>query len=127
MGYRIISSNGILIHSAKGTSWEKKDHKYIRKENGKYYYEDNKSFDKEIEDIEKKYDLEDENISLNEFRKKYPDSKTISDRESEIRYLKSAIKAYNSAKTESDKEYAEAMIESSLSGIYEADTKLKKK
>lgn len=27
-----------LQHSAKGTSWTKKDHKYIKKENGKYYY-----------------------------------------------------------------------------------------
>lgn len=25
-------------HSAKGTSWEKKEHKYTKKENGKYYY-----------------------------------------------------------------------------------------
>ena len=27
-----------IYHSAKGTSWSKKDHKYIKKENGKYYY-----------------------------------------------------------------------------------------
>lgn len=27
-----------IYHSAKGTSWTKKDHKYIKKENGKYYY-----------------------------------------------------------------------------------------
>ena len=30
-----------LYHSAKGTSWSKKDHKYIKKENGKYYYSKN--------------------------------------------------------------------------------------
>lgn len=27
-----------LCHSAKGTSWKKKDHKYIKLINGKYYY-----------------------------------------------------------------------------------------
>lgn len=29
-----------LYHSAKGTHWSKKDHKYVKKENGKYYYKD---------------------------------------------------------------------------------------
>lgn len=27
-----------LIHSAKGTSWNKKDHKYVKKEGSRYYY-----------------------------------------------------------------------------------------
>lgn len=27
-----------LVHSAKGTSWSKKNHKYIKKIDGKYYY-----------------------------------------------------------------------------------------
>ncbi len=29
-----------LKHSAKGTHWSKKDHKYVKKENGRYYYKD---------------------------------------------------------------------------------------
>ena len=29
-----------LIHSAKGTTWSKKNHKWIRKVNGRYYYDD---------------------------------------------------------------------------------------
>lgn len=28
-----------LYHSAKGTHWEKKDHKYKYKKNGRYYYD----------------------------------------------------------------------------------------
>lgn len=28
-----------LAHSAKGTHWEKKDHKYIKKEGNRYYYD----------------------------------------------------------------------------------------
>lgn len=31
-----------IYHSAKGTSWAKKDHKYIKKANGKYYYKQSK-------------------------------------------------------------------------------------
>lgn len=29
----------VILHSAKGTHWEKKDHKYIKKENGRYFYD----------------------------------------------------------------------------------------
>ena len=43
MSDRFGMTGNYLVHSAKGTSWEKKDHKYIRKENGKYYYKENKS------------------------------------------------------------------------------------
>lgn len=32
------ASRGDIIHSPKGTTW--KDHKYFKKENGKYYYKD---------------------------------------------------------------------------------------
>ena len=70
MSDRFGMTGKYLVHSAKGTSWEKKDHKYIRKENGKYYYEENKSLDKELEGLTEKYLSEDQDISLNEFRKK---------------------------------------------------------
>lgn len=36
--------DGFLSHSAKGTVW--KDHKYIKKENGRYYYADDKKVSK---------------------------------------------------------------------------------
>lgn len=32
--------NDFIQHSAKGTSWTKKDHKYIRKEGKKYIYKE---------------------------------------------------------------------------------------
>lgn len=31
-----------LQHSAKGTTWEKKDHKYVKKEDGKYWYDNHR-------------------------------------------------------------------------------------
>lgn len=34
-----------LQHSAKGTSWSKKDHKYIKKDGKKYYYKETKTYD----------------------------------------------------------------------------------
>lgn len=39
--------SSFLIHSAKGTTWSKKNHKWIRKVNGRYYYAD------EAKDLEK--------------------------------------------------------------------------
>ena len=50
MSDRFGITGNYLIHSAKGTSWEKKDHKYIRKENGRYYYEENKSLEKTLQE-----------------------------------------------------------------------------
>ena len=50
MSDRFGMTGNYLVHSAKGTSWEKKDHKYIRKENGKYYYEENKSLEKTLQE-----------------------------------------------------------------------------
>lgn len=34
------TAEDVLAHSAKGTSWSKKDHKYIRKEGKRYIYEE---------------------------------------------------------------------------------------
>ena len=50
MSDRFGMTGNYLVHSAKGTSWEKKDHKYIRKENGRYYYEENKSLEKTLQE-----------------------------------------------------------------------------
>ena len=124
MSDRFGMTGNYLIHSAKGTSWEKKDHKYIRKENGKYYYEQNKSLDKELEGLTEKYLSEDQDISLNEFRKKHLSYNDINDRKSAIIGLQQNIKAYNRAKNKNEKEYAEMMIEACLEEIYKKDIKL---
>ena len=124
MSDRFGMTGNYLIHSAKGTSWEKKDHKYIRKENGKYYYKENKSLDKELEGLTEKYLSEDQDISLNEFRKKHSSYNDINDRKSAIIGLQQNIKAYNSAKNKNEKEYAEMMIEACLEEIYKKDIKL---
>ena len=46
MSDRFGMTGNYLIHSAKGTSWEKKDHKYVSKKqvNGKWIYVYNKNF-----------------------------------------------------------------------------------
>lgn len=124
MSDRFGMTGNFLVHSAKGTSWEKKDHKYIRKENGKYYYKENKSLDKELEGLTEKYLSEDQDISLNEFRKKHPSYNDINDRKSAIIGLQQNIKAYNSAKNKNEKEYAEMMIKACLEEIYKKDIKL---
>ena len=124
MSDRFGMTGNFLVHSAKGTSWEKKDHKYIRKENGKYYYKENKSLDKELEGLTEKYLSEDQDISLNEFRKKHSSYNDINDRKSAIIGLQQNIKAYNSAKNKNEKEYAEMMIEACLEEIYKKDIKL---
>ena len=35
--------NDFIAHSAKGTSWTKKDHKYIRKDGKKYIYKETRT------------------------------------------------------------------------------------
>lgn len=116
MSDRFGMTGNFLVHSAKGTSWEKKDHKYIRKEN--------KSLDKELEGLTEKYLSEDQDISLNEFRKKHLSYNDINDRKTAIIGLQQNIKAYNSAKNKNEKEYAEMMIEACLEEIYKKDIKL---
>lgn len=52
-----------LAHSAKGTSWQKKDHKYVKKEGNRYFYDiDNKATESDSIDVN---DIEIKPIEVN--------------------------------------------------------------
>ena len=58
-----------LIHSAKGTTWTK--HKYIKKENGRYYYSDDVRRELERERLESELDKAIAETMMNQRSKKY--------------------------------------------------------
>lgn len=49
--YYLFRPSGILIHSAKGSTWE--DHKYIKRINGLYYYPDSYEGGRHLSDEQK--------------------------------------------------------------------------
>lgn len=127
MSDRFRLTGNYLVHSAKGTSWEKKEHKYIRKENNRYIYEDNKKLDDKMRELETNLDDKENNdISLKEYNSKHPESKAINSRKESILSLKKAINDYNTATTKAGKEDAELFIKMELENLYEKDNILNK-
>lgn len=72
-------SRNDLIHSAKGTTW--KDHKYIKKENGRYFYTNkgSKRTEEMAQDKLRKLGVSERNLGkvYNRLMKDYPDGENL--------------------------------------------------
>lgn len=87
IGYNfLVTQDGSLIHSAKGSTWE--DHKYIKKIDGTYYYPDNYKGGRHLSD------------SKEEDNKEFDPSKAATEFNKFFRSLSDAGQAYFGSREE---------------------------
>lgn len=123
-----------LAHSAKGTSWQKKDHKYIKKEGNRYYYKDAMGTEQEASSrkeaergIEEKPDgnLGVHHVSMVYNGKQSPSS--AGDYTNEEGYDKLAKAYYKNLNDRVNKKYGAGGMPSSVASLVERSSKIKLK
>lgn len=107
-----------LCHSAKGTSWKKKDHKYLKLIDGRYYY----ATEKQIRDIKRTNErLETEKANLADESSAYDrDTRNAS------RLTKSAKREYRKAIEDNDSKWKQPFAKSHMENYKGASAKARK-